>query len=157
MTRRIDVLNIAGHLGEEVAVSEWLEITQDRINRFADATGDRQWIHVDAARAAAESPFHATIAHGFLTLSLVSALAQQAMTIGPIRMAINYGVNRVRFVAPVPAGARIRGRFTLAAVTEVEGGVQVTWSVTIEREHGDKPCGVADWLVRYYPQEGRDG
>jgi acyl dehydratase len=98
-------------------------------------------------------PEGTTIAHGFLTLSLVSALARQALTIAPIRMAVNYGVNRVRFMSPVPAGSRIRGRFTLAAVADAGGGVQVTWSVTVEREHGGKPCCVAEWLVRYYPSE----
>jgi acyl dehydratase len=147
----IDVTKLGAHLGQEVAVSDWLEITQERIDRFAAATDDRQWIHVDAARAAVESPFHATVAHGFLTLSLVSALARQALTIGRVRMAVNYGVNRVRFMSPVPAGSRIRGRFTLAAVGDAAGGIQVTWSVTVEREHGDKPCCVAEWLVRYNP------
>lgn len=155
MIDTIDVLNLAEHLGEEVAVSDWLEVTQERIDRFAEATGDRQWIHVDPARAAAESPEGTTIAHGFLTLSLVSALLRQAITVGRIRMAINYGVNRVRFVSPLPAGSRIRGRFTLAAVGEAGGGIQVTWSVTVEREDRDKPCCVAEWLVRYYPSEAR--
>ncbi len=147
----IDVAQLGEYLGKEMAVSDWLEVTQERIDRFAEATEDRQWIHVDPARAAAESPGGSTIAHGFLTLSLVSALLRQAITVGRIRMAINYGVNRVRFVSPLPAGARIRGRFTLAAVDEAGGGLQVTWSVTVEREHGDKPCCVAEWLVRYYP------
>jgi acyl dehydratase len=149
----IDVTKLGAHLGQEVAVSDWLEITQERIDRFAEATGDHQWIHVDPRRAAAESPFHATVAHGFLTLSLVSALARQALTIGRIQTAVNYGVNRVRFMSPVPVGSRIRGRFTLAAVGDAGGGIQVTWSVTVEREHGDKPCCVAEWLVRYYPSE----
>ena len=153
MIGTIDVVELADHLGDEVAVSDWLDITQQRIDRFAEATEDHQWIHVDPARAAAESPFHTTIAHGFLTLSLVSALARQALTIGRIRMAINYGVNRVRFISPVPAGSRIRGRFTLAAVDEAGGGIHVTWSVTVEREGADKPCCVAEWLVRYYPSE----
>lgn len=151
MIDTIDVANLGELLGTEVAVSDWLEVTQERIDRFADATGDRQWIHVDPARAASESPFQGTIAHGFLTLSLVSALARQALTIGRVRMAVNYGVNRVRFISPVPAGSRIRGRFTLAAIGEAGGGIQATWSVTVEREHGDKPCCVAEWIVRYYP------
>jgi len=140
-------------IGQEIAVSEWIELTQERINLFADATDDHQWIHVDTARAAVESPFKTTIAHGFLTLSLVPLLARQALTFGPMRMSINYGANRLRFVSPVPAGARIRGRFTPAAVEEAGGGVQVTWHVTIEREGGEKPCLVAEWLARYYPQE----
>lgn len=148
----IDVMKLGERLGQELAVSEWMDVTQERIDRFAEATGDRQWIHVDAARAAAESSLGATVAHGFLTLSLVSALLRQAITIHGIRMAINYGVNRVRFVSPLPAGSRIRGRFTPVAAHEAGGGIQVTWSVTVEREHGDKPCCVAEWLVRYYPR-----
>ena len=151
MNRTIDIASLGGHLGEEVAVSDWLHVTQERIDRFAAATGDHQWIHVDPARAAAELPAGTTIAHGFLTLALVSGLLQQALTVGGIRMAINYGANRVRFVSPLPAGSRVRGRFTLAAAGQAGGGIQVTWSVTIELEHGDKPCCVADWLVRYYP------
>jgi len=152
MTGAIDVANLGGHVGREVAVSDWIEIAQERIDLFADATGDRQWIHVDPARAASESPFQATVAHGFLTLSLVSALARQALTIDRVRMAVNYGLNRVRFMSPVLAGSRIRGRFTLAAIGEADDGIQATWSVTVEREHGDKPCCVAEWIVRYYPQ-----
>src|SRR3989442_1699520 len=146
-----DIAALRERLGQELAVSDWLEVTQQRIDQFAEATDDRQWIHVDPARAASESPFKRTIAHGFLTLSLVSALARQAMSFGGVRMAINYGVNRVRFVSPVPAGSRIRGRFTPAAVDAAGGGVQVTWSVTIEREHADKPCAVIEWIVRHYP------
>jgi acyl dehydratase len=151
MTDIPDIAALRERLGHELAVSDWLEVTQQRIDQFAEATDDRQWIHVDPARAASESPFKRTIAHGFLTLSLVSALARQAMSLGGVRIAINYGVNRVRFVSPVPAGSRIRGRFTPAAVDAEGGGVQVTWSVTIEREHADKPCCVVEWIVRYYP------
>ena len=125
-------------------------MTQSRIDQFAAATDDHQWIHVDPIRAAVESPFKTTVAHGFLTLSLVSVLASRAMSFGTLRMALNYGVNRVRFVSPVPAGARIRGRFSPIAVEEAGGGVQVAWNVTIEREHGTKPCAVVEWLVRYY-------
>ena len=145
-----DAAALSEQLDQEVAVSDWLDVTQERIDRFADATEDRQWIHVDPARAAAESPFKTTIAHGFLTLSLVSTLMREAIALSGLRMAINYGVNRVRFVSPVPAGSRIRGRFTPdRRVDEAGGGVQVTWRVTVEREHGDKPCCVAEWLVRY--------
>ena len=147
-----DVRALAGQIEQEIAVSEWLDVTQERINRFAEATEDRQWIHVDAARAAEESPFKTTIAHGFLTLALVSALGQRAMRVGGIQMAINYGLNRVRFMAPVPAGSRIRGRFAPMAVSAEGGSVQITWRVTIEREHVEKPCCVAEWLVRYYTQ-----
>jgi acyl dehydratase len=149
--RTIDVARLNEYLGEEVAVSEWLAVTQDRVDRFAAATGDYQWIHVDPQRAAAGLPGGTTIAHGFLTLALVSGLLQQAVSIGGIRMAINCGANRVRFVSPLPTGSRVRGRFALAAITEAGGGVQVTWSVTLEREGGEKPCCVAEWLVRYYP------
>lgn len=137
-------------IGQEVAVSNWFEVTQERINLFAEATEDRQWIHTDPERASRESPFKQTIAHGFLTLSLLSELMGRAVSVGGVRMGINYGLNRVRFVSPVPAGARIRGRFTLAALEQISGGLQATWSVTVERDGGDKPCCVAEWLVRYY-------
>jgi acyl dehydratase len=147
----IDVRTLRDRVGQEVAVSNWITITQERINQFADATGDHQWIHVDAARAAA-SPFQSTIAHGFLTLSLTSALLRSAINPTGLRMAINYGMNRVRFVSPVPSGSRVRGRFTLAQVEDAGGAVQATWSVTIERDGGDRPACVADWLVRYYPE-----
>jgi acyl dehydratase len=139
-------------IGQELAVSDWLEITQERIDQFADATGDSQWIHVDPARAAAESPYKTTIAHGFLTLSLLSSLMRNAISFNGQRMAINYGLNRVRFVSPVPAGSRIRALITLKAVDAVSGGFQVAWDVTIERDGGDKPACVADWIVRYYPE-----
>ena len=147
----IDVQALRPRLGEEIAVSDWLSITQTRIDQFADATGDRQWIHVDPARAAVESPFKTTIAHGFLTLSLVSALMRDALQFSGLRMAINYGVNRVRFVSPVPSGARVRGRFVALTIEDVAGGLQVTWQVTVEREGGDKPACIAEWIVRYYP------
>ena len=149
-----DVNTLRDRVGEEIAVGEWFPITQARIDQFADATGDHQWIHVDAARAAAESPFKATIAHGFLTLSLISTLVRDAMKLPGLRLAINYGLNRVRFVSPVPSGSRIRGRFVVAGVEKLDDGFQVTWNVTVEREHGDKPCCVAEWVVRYYPVGG---
>ena len=151
MTATIDVSTLRDRIGQEVAVSDWVTITQERINQFADATGDRQWIHIDAARAAAESPFKTTIAHGFLTLSLLSALIRDAMQFTGLRMAINYGMNRLRFVAPVPVGSRIRARFTASAVEDAGGSLQVTWQATVEREHSEKPVLIADWLVRYYP------
>jgi acyl dehydratase len=148
----VDVRTLKDRIGQEIAVSDWLEVTQSRIDRFAEATGDNQWIHVDPARAATESPFKTTIAHGFLTLSLLSPLIRESLQFSGLRMAINYGLNRVRFVSPVAAGARIRARITVQAVEEVTGGFQVTWQVTIEREHGGKPACIADWLVRYYPE-----
>lgn len=148
--RSIDVGALAGYVGQEIGVSAWVEITQERIDQFANATEDRQWIHVDPARATRESPYKTTIAHGFLTLSLVSVLLRSAVAIDGLRMAINYGANRVRFVSAVPAGSTIRGRFILAAVEEVGGGLQATWKATIEREGEQKPACVIEWLVRYY-------
>jgi acyl dehydratase len=152
MMRTIGAATLHEHVGEELGISDWLEITQDRIDRFAAATDDHQWIHVDGARAAVESPFKTTIAHGFLSLSLISVLLRGALTIDGCRMAINYGLNRVRFAAPVPTGSRIRGRFVLSAIEEAAGGsVQVTWTATVEREGEAKPCCLAEWIVRYYP------
>jgi acyl dehydratase len=148
-----DFGTLRSQIGREIAVSDWLEISQDRIAQFAEATEDRQWIHVDAARAAVESPFKTTIAHGFLTLAMASALTRNAIRFPAQRLAINYGCNRVRFVAPVPAGSRIRGRFTPIAVEDAGGGYQVTWGITIERDGGDKPCCVLEWVVRYYGRE----
>jgi acyl dehydratase len=143
--------DLRARVGQEVATSEWLEIAQDRINLFADATGDHQWIHVDVERAREETSFKGTIAHGFLTLSLVSAMMRSALAVRGLRMTINYGLNRVRFVSPVPAGCRIRARAVLNALENVADAVQATWNITVEREGADKPCLVAEWLVRYYP------
>jgi|SRR5829696_7987740 len=148
----IDVRTIKDRVGQEIAVSDWLEVSQERINQFADATDDHQWIHIDGARAAAESPFKSTIAHGFLTLSLLSTLIRESIHVTGLRMAINYGLNRVRFVSPVLAGSRIRAAITLQAVEQVSGGYQVSWNVVIERERGDKPACVVEWVVRYYPE-----
>ena len=150
VTQIKNTAELANYAGKEVGVSDWFEVSQDRIDQFAEATEDRQWIHIDPERAASDSPFKTTIAHGFLTLSLLSALTKSAIAVGGVRMGINYGLNRVRFVSPVPADARIRGRFTLATLEEIKGGVQSTWNVTVEREGSDKPCCVAEWLVRYY-------
>jgi acyl dehydratase len=150
VTQIENIAALASLSGKEVAISDWLEVSQERIDQFAEASEDRQWIHLDRERAERESPFKTTIAHGFLTLSLLSALARLALSVGGVRMGINYGLNRVRFVSPVPAGARIRGRFTLTTLEEIKGGVQSTWNVTVEREGSDKPCCVAEWLVRYY-------
>ena len=146
-----DVQTLRDHLGQELAVSDWFEVTQERINQFADATGDHQWIHIDRERAARESPYKTTIAHGFLTLSLAPIMARSSLSFSGIRLSVNYGMNRVRFIAPVPSGARVRSRFTPASVEEIGGGIQVVWNVTIEREGSDKPCCAAEWLVRYYP------
>ena len=150
VTQIKNIAELANYAGKEVGISDWFEVSQDRINQFAEATEDRQWIHIDPERAARESPFKTTIAHGFLTLSLLSVLTKSAISVGEVRMGINYGLNRVRFISPVPAGARIRGRFTLATLEEIKGGAQSTWKVTVERDGSEKPCCVAEWLVRYY-------
>lgn len=142
---RLDAL-----VGQEM-VSSWREITQDTISQFADITGDQQWIHVDGERARRESAYGTTIAHGFLTLSLTSRLLRDAVgSIDGTRVAINYGLNKVRFPAPVPAGSKVRARCTLQHLEAVEGGVQATWGVVIERDGSAKPCCAAEWLVRYY-------
>jgi acyl dehydratase len=136
-------------VGEEVGVSPWVEVTQERIDTFAKAIDDFQWIHVDRARAEA-SPFGGTIAHGFLTLSLLSHLSERTFGFTDRKMGINYGLNRVRFTAPVPSGARVRARFTLAKYEPLEGGVQVTWHTVVEIEGKDKPALVAEWVGRHY-------
>jgi len=133
--------------GQEIGVSDWTPVTQDMINRFADVTGDHQWIHVDVERARRETPFGSTIAHGFLTVSLLAELSRQTIEVrGDFKMRINYGFNKLRFVSPVPAGSRIRARFTPQKVTDNE----VTWLVTVEVEGREKPALVAEWLGRYY-------
>jgi acyl dehydratase len=137
-------------LGKEVATSDWLKIDQDRIDRFADATGDHQWIHVDPARAASESPFGTTIAHGYLTLSLLPHMMMETLDVQGGRMSINYGLNRVRFSAPVRCNDRIRTRFTLAALEDIPGGIQVTWHALVEIEGQHKPACVAEMIARRY-------
>jgi acyl dehydratase len=144
-----DFASLQQRLGQEIAVSDWFAMPQDRISQFAETTEDRQWIHLDAARAAADSPYRTTIAHGFLTLSMVSALLRNAIKLPQQRMGINYGLNRVRFMAAVPSGSRIRGRFVLSEIKEIEGGYQVVWTITIEREGSEKPSCVAEWIIRY--------
>jgi acyl dehydratase len=146
-----DLNEFKNFVGREIGVTDWLRVTQERIQQFAEATEDRQWIHLDPERAKRESPYGTTIAHGFLTLSLVSFLMKQSLQIqSGLRMAVNYGLNRVRFPAPVPAGSRIRGRFTLAALEERPEGIEAVFSVTVENEGKEKPCCVAEWIVRYY-------
>jgi acyl dehydratase len=138
-------------VGQEVAVGDWFEVTQQRIDEFAAVTEDRQWIHIDGGRAAAESPYKSTIAHGFLTLSLLSHLSREAIDVrGDYKMRINYGLNRVRFPAAVRAGSRVRGRFAVHAVEDVTGGLQVIWLVTIDIESEPKPACVAEWVTRLY-------
>ena len=141
---------LESQVGQELGVSEWIEIDQDRINKFAECTGDLQWIHVDPERAAA-GPFGTTIAHGFLTLSLLPALNAKAYQINGGRMGINYGLEKVRFPSPVPANSRVRGTFVLKEYKKLaDGGVQLTVQGTIEREGGDKPVCVAESVVRRY-------
>jgi acyl dehydratase len=138
-------------VGQEVATSDWIEITQSRIDQFAEVTEDRQWIHIDVERARTSSPFGTTIAHGFLTLSLLSHLASQSLKVeGDFKMGINYGLNRLRFPSPVPSGSMVRARFTLQSVEDVAGGVQITWAVIAQVQGAAKPSLAAEWLVRYY-------
>lgn len=137
-------------VGQEVAVSDWIGIPQERINLFAEATGDRQWIHVDPERSRAQSPFGGTIAHGFLTLSLLPILMDSAITMPNVKMGVNYGLNKVRFPAPVPAGSRVRGRIVLLSIEDIDGGTQAIWQVTVEREAGGKPACVAESIVRLF-------
>jgi acyl dehydratase len=141
---------LKGLIGQEVAVSEWVEITQERVNLFADATGDHQWIHLDVERSRKESPYGGTVAHGFLTLSLLPMLMASAIRMSDVRMGVNYGLNKVRFPAPVPVGSRVRGRMMLMAVEDIPGGAQMTWQVTMEREGSDKPVCVAESISRRY-------
>lgn len=137
-------------LGREVAVSDWMDITQERVNQFADATNDHQWIHVDVERAKRESPFGGPIAHGFLTIALVPAMLESALRMVDMKMGVNYGLNKVRLPAPVPVGSRLRARLTIRAIQDIEGGAQVEWGVVIEREGGSKPVCVAEFLMRRY-------
>jgi acyl dehydratase len=136
--------------GSEVAVSDWVEISQQRVNTFADATGDHQWIHVDAERCQRESPFGAPIAHGFLTVSLLPAMLENALSLPFMKMGLNYGLNKVRFTAPVAVGSRLRARMTLQAIDGINGGAQLTWGVLVEAEGSAKPACVAEFLVRVY-------
>lgn len=147
---------LPGRVGGVLGVSEWIAIGQAKIDAFAAATGDRQWIHIDAERAAA-SPFGTTIAHGFLTLSLLPLLSSTAFAIVDVGTSINYGLNRVRFPAPVPVGSRVRGRFDLLACETVAGGMQLTIKVTVEREGSDRPVCVAEALSRRFASTSNIG
>jgi len=144
------IRELEARVGQEVGVSPWIEITQERIDSFARAIEDFQWIHVDPARAKA-SPLGGTIAHGFLTLSLLSHLSEATFSFSDRKMGVNYGLNRVRFTSPVPVGSRVRARFMLQKFERIENnGVQVTWTTVIEREGAEKPALVAEWLGRHY-------
>jgi acyl dehydratase len=138
-------------VGREIGATEWFLVAQERIERFAEATEDRQWIHLDGARASKESPYGTTIAHGFLTLSLISRFVQEAIQVqGGVRLAVNYGLNRVRFPAAVRAGSNIRAHVSLMNLKELPDAVEATYGVTMECEGSDKPACVAEWIVRYY-------
>jgi len=138
-------------VGREVAASDWVDVTQEQINLFADATHDHQWIHVDVERAKQESPFGGPIAHGYLTLSLFPHLISRAFKLNQkFKMGVNYGINKLRFMSPVPAAGRIRARMELLDVLEVKGGYQVEWKVTVDIEGADKPACVAEPVYRYY-------
>jgi acyl dehydratase len=145
------MVSLKEFVGREIGVTDWLRLTQERINQFAEATEDRQWIHIDRERAQRESPYGSTIAHGFLTLSLVSYFVKQAIQFrGGMRMTVNYGLNRVRFPSPVRAGSNIRARFGLVSLEESADALQAVFSVRMEVENFEKPCCVAEWVVRYY-------
>lgn len=153
MTKKIfkTLSELSAQVGQEVAVSDWVSVTQEQIDQFAQATGDHQWIHVDVQRAKA-GPFGAPIAHGFLTLSLVPRFFDEALAVEEVGMGINYGLNKVRFMAPVPVGSRLRGRLTLVSSDPIDNhGVQLVWDVVIEKEGSPKPACVAQMVSRRYP------
>lgn len=138
-------------VGREIGVTDWFTITQDLIQQFADVTDDRQWIHVDRDRALRDSPFQTTIAHGFLTLSLLSRCIRQVIEVrGGVRMTVNYGLNRVRFPAPVRTGSRVRAHFVVQSAKQVSGALEAVFEVKVEIERSAKPCCVAEWVLRYY-------
>jgi acyl dehydratase len=142
---------VSACVGQEVAVTDWITITQEQVNQFAQATGDHQWIHVDVARAS-EGPFGAPIAHGFLTLSLLPRFFESSIRIEQTRMGVNYGLNKVRFIAPVPVGSRLRARMKLLACDPIDNsGMQMTWEVITEREGAAKPVCIAESIARHYP------
>lgn len=148
--RTFDTLaELAACAGQEITVTDWHTVTQQHIDQFAEATGDHQWIHVDPERAKA-GPFGTTIAHGYLTLSMLAGFLGGAAKVKEVRMGINYGLNKVRFMAPVPVGSRLRARVELLEAAPIEGGLQMAWRTTIEREGSDKPVCVAEPLSRFY-------
>ena len=150
MTTTTTLAELPGLVGTELGTSDWYEVTQDAVQKFADATGDHQWIHLDVERAKKESPFGGPIAHGYLTLSLVVPLVAQVLTISDAKMGVNYGLNKVRFPAPVPVGSKVRARVTLKESQEIAGGLQLTIGAVIEREGGQKPVCIAELLFRTY-------
>lgn len=149
-TRFTGIDDARSRLGQEIGVSDWMLIDQERVNTFAEVTGDRQWIHVDVERAARESPFGGPIAHGYLTVSLLAKFAGECIAVDGIKLAVNYGLNRVRFAAPVKVGSRVRARFVLVGVDDIPGGAQMLWQATIEIEGNSKPACVAEMVTRWY-------
>jgi acyl dehydratase len=149
-TRFAGIDDAKARQGQEIGVSDWMPIDQERVDAFAQVTDDLQWIHVDVERAKRESPFGGTIAHGYLTLSLLSKFAHECIEVEGVKLVVNYGLNRVRFASPVKVGSRIRARFVLAGIDRIEGGAQLVWRATIEIEGNDKPGCVAEMVVRWY-------
>jgi acyl dehydratase len=150
MTTTISKDELKTRVGEHLGYSDWLEITQERVDQFAEATGDHQWIHVDVERATKESPFGGPIAHGYLTLSLLPLTMGQVVRVEGFKMGVNYGLNKLRFPAPVPVGAKLRAGAVLKNLEEIAGGVQLTYEVTFEVDGTEKPAAVAEVLLRYY-------
>ena len=148
--RTISVVDLQAMVGQEIAKSKWIVVTQELVHAFADVTGDRQWIHLDSDRAKRESPYRSTIAHGFLTLSLLSQMFASALRVSEAGMMINYGLNRVRFPAAVPADSNIRATFTVQSFKQLPDACEVTFSAVVECEKAEKPCCVAEWVLRYY-------
>lgn len=149
-TRFAGVEDAKARLGQEIGVSDWMLIDQPRVDAFAQVTGDRQWIHVDVERAKRESPFGGPIAHGYLTLSLLARFAGECIAVEGVRLAVNYGLNRVRFAAPVKVGSRVRARFVLGSVEDIRGGAEMVWQAVVEVEGGSKPACVAEMVTRWY-------
>lgn len=145
-----DAEALRAYIGQEVTVSDWIEITQEQVNLFAEVTGDRQWIHLDVERSKRELPVGGTVAHGFLTLALIPRIMGASVSFGKVGMLLNYGLNRVRFPAPLPVGEKVRGRISLQSVDDIPDGVQMVWEITMEREEGDKPVCVAECIIRRY-------
>ncbi|HEY2015586.1 MAG TPA: MaoC family dehydratase [Bryobacteraceae bacterium] len=152
MARAIDTIDeLRTWMGREAGVSDWLTVTQERINQFAALSEDLQWIHIDVDRAQRESPFGSTIAHGFLTVALLTRMVRDAVEIRvPSKLTVNYGFNRLRFPAPVPAGSRIRAHLTPNSVKEIDGAVEIAWGIVVEIENQSKPALAAEWLLRMY-------
>ena len=142
---------LSDFVGRPIGLSSWIDVPQSRIDAFAECTGDRQWIHIDPERARCESPYRAPIAHGFLTLSLMSRFAQEAIHIkSGVRMSVNYGLNRVRFPAPVPAGSKVRASFVLQSIKDLPEAIEAVFAVTLQTRESERPCCVAEWIIRYY-------